>query len=229
MSDSWLRGVVMLATVLLVLHAVGAWAYSALGVAAAIVSAVLVGAVSIFSARMAGKGNNAWFVVPTIVFTAVPLAAGLWRLFAVEQSWWTRAVELTPFLTGFAAPVLLLLMAYLNWGGAKLFRLIRSCNEQIEAIPGALRGLFAIAPCVCKRRGHDHPRCDADLGKRTVDEIAQFQQAVLEHGAGRSHQADVSDLEGIEGPERGIEQPALLVRQAAQAVMQGLRTFGGTG
>jgi hypothetical protein len=116
MNDSWLRGVVMLATVLLVLHAVGAWAYSVLGVAAAIVSAVLVGAVSFFSARMAGKGNNAWFVVPTIVFTAVPLAAGLWGLFAAEQSWWTRAVEFTPFLTGFAAPVLLLLMAYLELG-----------------------------------------------------------------------------------------------------------------
>ena len=106
----------MLATVLLVLHAVGAWAYSALGVAAAIVSAVLVGAVSIFSARMAGKGNNAWFVVPTVVFTAVPLAAGVWRLFAVEQSWWTRAVDFTPFLIGFAAPVLLLLMVYLKLG-----------------------------------------------------------------------------------------------------------------
>jgi hypothetical protein len=116
MNDSWLRGLVMLATVLLVLHAVGAWAYAALGVAAAIVSAVLVGAVSIFSARMAGKGNNAWFVVPTIVFTAVPLAAVLWRLSAVEQSWWTRAAEFTPFLTGFAAPVLLLLMVYLRLG-----------------------------------------------------------------------------------------------------------------
>src|ERR1043166_2182094 len=70
-----------------------------------------------FSARAwPGKGNNAWFVVPTILFTAVPLAAGLWRLFAVEQSWWTRAAELTPFLTGFAAPVLLLLMAYLELG-----------------------------------------------------------------------------------------------------------------
>ena len=109
----------MLATVLLVLHAVGTWAYSALGVAAAIVSALLVGAVSIFSARMAGKGNNAWFVVPTAVFTAVPLAAGVWRLFAVEQSWWTRAVDFTPFLIGFAAPVLLLLMAYLELGQRK--------------------------------------------------------------------------------------------------------------
>ena len=109
----------MLATVLLVLHAVGTWAYSALGVAAAIVSALLVGAVSVFSARMAGKGNNAWFVVPTAVFTAVPLAAGVWRLFAVEQSWWTRAFDFTPFLIGFAAPVLLLLMAYLELGQRK--------------------------------------------------------------------------------------------------------------
>ena len=106
----------MLATVLLVLHAVGTWAYSTLGVTAAIVSALLVVAVSIFSARMAGKGNNAWFVVPTVVFTAMPLAAGLWRLFALEQSWWTRAVDFTPFVIGFAAPVLLLLMAYLELG-----------------------------------------------------------------------------------------------------------------
>jgi hypothetical protein len=109
----------MLATVLLVLHAVGAWAYSALGVAAAIASAVMVGAVSVFSARMAGKGNDAWFVVPTVVFTAVPLAGRLWTLFTVEQSWWTRAVEFTPFLIGFAAPVLLLLMAYLELGDRK--------------------------------------------------------------------------------------------------------------
>jgi hypothetical protein len=108
----------MLAIVLLVLHAVGSWTYSVLGVAAAIVSAVLVGAVSIFSARMAGfgKGNNAWFVVPTVVFTAVPLAARFWTLLAIEQDWWTRTVEFTPFLIGFAAPVLLLLAAYLELG-----------------------------------------------------------------------------------------------------------------
>jgi hypothetical protein len=108
----------MLSIVLLVLHAVGTWTYSALGVAAAIVSAVLVGAVSIFSARMAGvgQGNNAWFVVPTLVFTAVPLAARLWTLVTIEQSWWTRTVEFAPFLIGFAAPVLLLLMAYLELG-----------------------------------------------------------------------------------------------------------------
>jgi hypothetical protein len=118
MNDSWLRRVLMLATVLLVLHAVGTWAYSALGVAAAIVSALLVVAVSFFSARMAslGEGNHAWFVVPTLVFTAVPLAARLWTLFAIEQGWWTRTVDFAPFLVGFALPVLLLLMAYLELG-----------------------------------------------------------------------------------------------------------------
>lgn len=108
----------MLAIVLLVLHAVGTWTYAALGPAAAIVSVVLVGAVSVFSARMAGsgRGSHAWFVVPTAVFTAVPLAGRLWTLLTVEQSWWTRTVEFAPFLIGFAAPVLLLLYAYAALG-----------------------------------------------------------------------------------------------------------------
>ena len=117
-SDAWLRRVVMLAIVLLVLHAVGTWTYAALGPVAAIVSAVLVGAVSIFSARMAGvgKGNNAWFIVPTLVFTALPLGARLWTVVATEQGGWTSTVEFAPFVIGFAAPVLLLLMAYLELG-----------------------------------------------------------------------------------------------------------------
>jgi hypothetical protein len=104
----------MLAIVLLVLHAVGAWTYAVLGIGAAIVAAALVVAVSIFSGRMAGKGNDVWFVVPTVAFTAVPLAARLWTLFAVDQTWWTRVVEFVPFLIGFAAPVLLLLTVYLG-------------------------------------------------------------------------------------------------------------------
>lgn len=106
----------MLAIILLVLHAVGAWTYSVLGVTAAIASALLVAAVSVFSARMAGPGkrSNAWFVVPTLLFTALPLAARLWTLARIEQGWWTRTVELAPFLIGFAAPVLLLLAAHLQ-------------------------------------------------------------------------------------------------------------------
>jgi hypothetical protein len=140
MNDAWIRRVVMLAIVLLVLHAVGTWTYSALGVAAAIGSAVLVGAVSIFSARMAGlgQGNHAWFVVPTVVFTALPLAAKLWTLVTVEQSWWTRTVEFAPFLIGFAAPVLLLLMAYLELGRHARTERLASLRP---GVPGAATGL----------------------------------------------------------------------------------------
>ena len=118
MSDSWLKRFIMLAIVLLVLHAVGSWAYAAVGVGAAIGSAVLVGAVSIFCARMAGlgQGNNAWFVGPTLVFTMLPLAARVWTLLGVEATWWTRTVEFAPFVIGFAAPAVLLLMAYLELG-----------------------------------------------------------------------------------------------------------------
>ena len=118
LSDAWLRRAVMAAIVLLVLHAVGTWSYAALGLTAAVVSAVLVGAVSVFSARMAGlgQGNNAWFIVPTLVFTALPLAARSWVLVGGEDGWWPRVVEFAPFLIGFAAPVLLLLAAYLGLG-----------------------------------------------------------------------------------------------------------------
>lgn len=114
MSDAWLRRIVMLAITLLVLHAVGAWSYSLLGVAAALAAALAVAAVSVFSARLAGSGNDAWFVVPTLLFTALPLAGRLWTLTRVEESWWMRTVELSPFLIGFAAPVLLLLAAHLQ-------------------------------------------------------------------------------------------------------------------
>lgn len=118
MSDAWIRRIMMSAIALLVLHAVGTWAYAALGVAAAIASAALVAAVSVFSARMAGlgEGRTAWFLVPTLAFTTLPLAGRLWTLLTAEQTWWARTVELAPFLFGFAAPVLLLLAVYLELG-----------------------------------------------------------------------------------------------------------------
>lgn len=139
MSDAWIRRVVMLAIVLLVLHAVGTWTYSALGGGAAIVSAVLVGAVSLFSARMAalGDGNNAWFVVPTVVFTAIPLTARLWTLFAIEQSWWRHTIELAPFLIGFALPVLLLLTVYLELGSRQRTVLLATKTDNAPGIAAA--------------------------------------------------------------------------------------------
>ena len=116
MSDAWLRQIVMLAIVLLVLHAVGTWGYSILGAAAGVAAAVLVGAVSVFSARMSGAGNDAWFVVPTVVFTVLPLAGRFWTLTRIEESWWARTLDIFPFVVGFAAPVLLLLAVHLQLG-----------------------------------------------------------------------------------------------------------------
>lgn len=106
----------MLAIILLVLHGVAAWSYSILGSAAALAAALLVGAVSIFGARMAGSRSDAWFVVPALVFTALPLAGRLWTLMRSEAGWWSRTVEFSPFVIGFAAPVLLLLAAHLQLG-----------------------------------------------------------------------------------------------------------------
>jgi hypothetical protein len=116
MSDAWLRRTVVLAIALLVVYQVGVWAYSAFGVAAGLVSAALVAAVSSFSARRAGRepGNNSWFLVPTLLFTLLPLAAKIWTFLTEDKSWWNRAVDFVPFLIGFAAPVLLLLMVYVE-------------------------------------------------------------------------------------------------------------------
>jgi hypothetical protein len=114
MSDAWIRRLVAAAIALLVIHEVGSWVYAAFGAAAGLLSALLVAAVSFFSARMAqvGAGNTAWFLLPTLLFTALPIAAKVWSLLTVQRSAWDAALDLAPFLVGFAAPVLLLLWAY---------------------------------------------------------------------------------------------------------------------
>jgi hypothetical protein len=113
-SDTWLRRLVVAAVALLIVYQVGTWTYAAFGMAAGVLSAALVAAVSIFSARMArlGGGNTAWFLVPTLLFTVVPLAAKLSGLLAAQSNAWEWVVALAPFLAGFALPVLLLLAVY---------------------------------------------------------------------------------------------------------------------
>jgi hypothetical protein len=104
----------MLATILVVLHAVGTWSFTTLGLAGAIASVTLVAAASVVCARMAawGAGKDAWFVIPTLLFTVAPLAARIWGLSTFESGGWMGALDFVPFLAGFAVPVLLLLVVY---------------------------------------------------------------------------------------------------------------------
>ncbi len=115
MSDAWLRRLVVAVIALLIIHEVGTWVYAAFGAAAGVLSGVLVAAVSFFATRMAsvGAGNAAWFLVPTLLFTALPVAARVWSFLTVQQGAWERTQDLVPFLVGFAAPVGLLLVVYL--------------------------------------------------------------------------------------------------------------------
>lgn len=114
MNDAWIRRLVAAAIALLVIHEVGSWVYAAFGAAAGLLSALLVAAVSFFSARMAqvGAGNTAWFLLPTLLFTALPIAAKVWTFMTTTSSAWDRALDLAPFVVGFAAPVALLLWVY---------------------------------------------------------------------------------------------------------------------
>ncbi len=116
MSDAWLRAIVVLAIVLMVIHQVGAWAYSLLGPVGGTVSAVLVAVVSFSAARIAGLStrSNAWFIAPTLLFTLIPFGVSFWRFITADKSWWNRTIDFVPFLIAFTAPVLLLLIVYVE-------------------------------------------------------------------------------------------------------------------
>jgi hypothetical protein len=108
LSDAWLGRAIMLAIMLLVVHALGDWAQAAFGSVVAIASAILVGAILIFISRTAS------LVVVLVLIGAWLLLARWWSLMPNDESDWARALEFAPFAIGFAAPVLLLMVAYVE-------------------------------------------------------------------------------------------------------------------
>ena len=134
MSDTWLRRLVVLAITLLIVHQIGAWIYSAFGISAGILAVALVAAVSFFGARMAAGGGRAtaWFLVPALLFTVLPLAAKSWTFLTEEKSWWDRSVEFAPFVIGFAAPVLLLLLVYAELRNRTIHNLNETANRALH-------------------------------------------------------------------------------------------------
>jgi len=116
MSDRTLRFLVAAAISLLLIHQIGVLVSGALGAAWGLASALVVAAVSFFSARLAkagGKGSF-WFLIPTLLFTVMPIVMTVWNVFTSEASWLDRLIGMAPFLTGFGLPITLLFLSYIE-------------------------------------------------------------------------------------------------------------------
>ncbi len=114
MSDTNLRRLVALVIALLLVYQMGAIITGLFGMVWGLVSALVVAAVTFFATRLAKSGgkSSVWFLVPTLLFTVVPLVITILGAFTQDVSWMDRARSLVPFVMGFAAPVLLLLVVY---------------------------------------------------------------------------------------------------------------------
>lgn len=116
MSDRTLRFFVAGVISLLLIHQIGVLVSAALGATWGLVSALVVAAVSFFSARLAkagGKGSF-WFLIPTLLFTVIPIVMTVWNAFTSEASWLDRLIGLAPFFIGFGLPIVLLFLTYIE-------------------------------------------------------------------------------------------------------------------
>ncbi len=114
MSDRTLRYIIAAVIAMLLIFQVGTLVTSAFGMAWGALSAVIVVAVSFFSARLArtgGKGSF-WFLLPTFLFIVLPIAFRVWKMMSEDIGWFDRMIKFAPFIVGFGAPVVLLLLVY---------------------------------------------------------------------------------------------------------------------
>ena len=114
MTDKTLRRIVATVIAMLLIFQIGSLISSLFGMAWGAVSAVVVAGVSFFSARFAkiGGKSSAWFLLPTVLFTIFPLSFTVWKAVTEDKSWLDRAIGFGPFIIGFVAPVILLLIVF---------------------------------------------------------------------------------------------------------------------
>ncbi len=110
------RKLVLAALICLLLYQVGTWITVIAGAVWGAGAAVVVAVVSYVSARLAKRGatSTIWFLVPTLLFTVIPLLAKLWSAFTSQTGIADMLLDLTPLLVGFVIPVILLSMVYLD-------------------------------------------------------------------------------------------------------------------
>lgn len=115
-KDSKLRTIVAIAVALLIVAEFVSWFSQVLSVTWGFIGALLVAGVTVFCGIQARNKarNTAWFLVPTVLFTVVPLIVKVWRIFTEEKSLLQKVWDHTPFLIGFLLPVGLLIYVYME-------------------------------------------------------------------------------------------------------------------
>lgn len=116
MSDKTLKYLIALSITMLLVFQIGTLIAEIFGMVWGVVSAVVIAAVSFLSARLAKAGGKSslWFLLPTLIFTLLPITLMIWRGITENASWLDRVTMLAPFVIGFGAPIILLLLVYLE-------------------------------------------------------------------------------------------------------------------
>lgn len=116
MSVATHRKLILAAIICLLLYQVGIWITLVAGAVWGAGSAVVVAVVSYLCARLARRGvsSSVWFLMPTLLFTVIPLAAKLWSAFSSQAGIVDMLIDLLPLLVGFVVPVVLLSIVYLQ-------------------------------------------------------------------------------------------------------------------
>ncbi len=114
MSDKALRYIIAAVIALLLVFQIGHLISGLFGLVWGALSALAVGAVSFLSARLAKSGvkSSFWFLLPTFLFTVIPIDFAVWKAMRSDARWLDLVAELAPFIVGFGAPIILLLIAY---------------------------------------------------------------------------------------------------------------------
>lgn len=114
MSDKVLRYLIATVIAMLLIYQIGTMIAGIFGMAWGAVSAAVVALVSFFSTRLAKAGGKSslWFLLPTLLFTIMPIAMKIWNTMTENADWLDRLSGLFPFILSFGAPIVLLLLVY---------------------------------------------------------------------------------------------------------------------
>ena len=119
MKNETLRTFLLIAIMLLVASEFLRLLVDMKNIVGGVLSGLGVAAVYYFCGKKARAGinNQLWFLVPTLIFTVIPVGKRVWDyLYAEESSQLEKLLEITPFLLSFVVPMGLLVAVYVSLG-----------------------------------------------------------------------------------------------------------------